>query len=439
MAEIQNVVLLSVDALRADHLSFHGYERDTSPFLADLASDAVSFDRAISPSSHTREAVPALLTGRYPDTFANNGYRLVRSSVGDRLSAAGYATAAFHSNPYVSRAYDFDSGFDVFDDNLMLGQNRLVALFERFLNKFVLNKGEYHTRAEEINEQSLGWIDGLDDGPFFLWNHYMDTHGPYNPPVGFDRFSERSVSNSDAQRLYQKSIKEPENVTKEENRLLIDLYDGEIRYLDAQLRHMIDGLDERGLLEDTLVILTADHGDGFDEHGYYTHPRRLHEELLRVPLLVLHPDRDPKRVEKLVSTLSVVPTILAAAGGQDDTLPRDDLFAEIEDESDGSRTVFASATGEDGDVRRFAVRDRRYKVVIERRLDDGEIVSETGFDLHADPGEQEQIREFDGRLTELHDQLYTFGNTRLGTVDAEMEAEKLDSEIEDRLEVLGYK
>jgi arylsulfatase len=221
MTDKPNVFLLTVDALRADHLGYHGYERDTSPFLDSLADRAVYFTTAISASSHTREAIPALLTGRYPDLFAANGYRCVTDTVADHLQTAGYDTAGFHSNPYVSRAYRFDSGFDTFDDDLRLGQHRVVALIQRALEKFLLNKGEYHARAETINDRSLDWLATVDDGPIFLWNHYMDPHGPYNPPNGYS-YVDEAISNSEAHDLYQTVINHPNAVSVDQKELLLD-------------------------------------------------------------------------------------------------------------------------------------------------------------------------------------------------------------------------
>ncbi|RLM62459.1 sulfatase, partial [Halorubrum sp. Atlit-26R] len=322
MTDRPNIILLSIDALRADHLGAHGYDRETSPFLDELADRELAFTTAISASSHTREAVPALLSGRYPDVFAANGYRYVPKTVADRLSEAGFRTAGFHSNPYVSRAYGYDSGFDTFDDDLVLGRNRFFALAQRALNKFVLNKGEYHARAAEINERSLSWLDSIDDDrPFFLWSHYMDPHGPYNPPEEYS-YSERELSNNDAQALYQKTIERPEDVSENERQLLIDAYDGEIRYLDDQLRRFFELLGDRGLVKESLIVVTADHGDAFGEHGYYTHPRHLHESLLHVPLLVSPPNASSsKTIHEPVSTLDIVPTIMEYVNRPDEELP----------------------------------------------------------------------------------------------------------------------
>ncbi|RLM83753.1 DUF229 domain-containing protein [Halobellus sp. Atlit-38R] len=445
MTDRPNIILLSVDALRADHLGAHGYERETSPFLDELADRELEFTTAISTSSHTREAVPALLSGRYPDVFAANGYRYVPKTVADRLSEAGFRTAGFHSNPYVSRAYGYDSGFDTFDDDLVLGRNKLVALAQRALNKFVLNRGEYHARAAEINDRSLSWLDGLsDEGPFFLWNHYMDPHGPYNPPAGLT-YADRELSNDEAQTLYQKTIDRPDEITDEERQSLIDAYDGEIRYLDDQLRAFFDALDDRGLLEESLIIVTADHGDAFGEHGYYTHPRYIHESLLHVPLIVSLPgERRSDTVTTPVSTLDIVPTMLEYAGESGRELPRGPLVDRDGELVQNEEVVFASATGEDEHegIRRFAARGERWKAVLEREIDSGEIVSEAVYDLAGDPTETEVLSVEDAESGTLVQQLKDFSASRLDSVDTttrEGNTEEQSTEVDERLEALGYK
>lgn len=442
MSDRPNVILLTVDALRADHVGYHGYERDTTPFLDSLADRVARFDTAISASSHTREALPALLSGAYPDVFAANEYRCATETVADRLSTAGYATAGFHSNPYVSRAYGYDSGFDTFDDDLRLGRNRFMALVQRALDKFLLNKGEYHARAETINRKSLEWLDESDE-PCFLWNHYMDPHGPYNPPEGYT-FADRELSNSEAHDLYQKCIKRPDEVTDEEIELLIDTYDGEIRYLDDQLRKVFDALNDRGLLDETLVVVTADHGDAFYEHGYYTHPRYLHEYLIHVPLLVSVPGDEPRHFERPMSLLNVVPTILDWAGVEADLPGRSLLDAGRVSVKSHLNVAYASAQGENEHqgIRRFAVRDERWKVHLERDLDSGEVVRTGVFDLESDQREQRSVESADERARELTERLETHSRERLTAVSSAVPTEsdaESDDEIEERLEALGYK
>ncbi|RDZ48216.1 arylsulfatase [Haloferax sp. Atlit-19N] len=412
-----NIILLSADALRADHLSCHGYHRETSPVLDDLASDSLHFTNAYSASSHTREAVPALLTGEYPDTAIDAKYRLATDTVAKTLSEEGFATAGFHSNPFVSRAYGFDQGFDEFDDDLHFGKHKVIALAQRALDKL---RNRHYARAEEINERSLEWLDSLDgDEPFFLWNHYMDTHGPYEPPGEYATlYTDETVSGRNAQSLYQRAIKDPDSITDDERQLLIDLYDAEIRYNDKRIGEFLDALRERGLLENSLLVFTADHGDAFGEHDYYEHPRYLHDEITHVPLIVRQPNGESGVVETPASTLDVVSTIESAFGGESE-------FSLVDPVTDTDRRVFSQARGENEDshLRRYAVRTAEDVCFCERDRESGEI-------------------EFtDSSNLELQSELREHVKARVAVENGESEGddEDVDEEIERRLEALGYK
>lgn len=422
-ADWENVILLSADALRADHLSCYGYDRETSPVLDELAEESIRFENAYSASSHTREAVPALLTGKYPDVAVDSGYHLDAKSVAETLSENGFATAGFHSNPFVSRAYGFDRGFDQFDDDLRLGQNKLIALAQRAFDKL---RNRHYARAEEINERSISWLDSLDsDEPFFLWNHYMDTHGPYEPPGDYATlYADRGLSGRDAQSLYQRAIDDPESITDEEQRLLIDLYDSEIRYNDMQIGEFLNSLRERGVLENSLLIVTADHGDAFGEHGYYEHPRYLHDEVTHVPLFVRPPGGRRDVVETSVSTLDIVATIERVVS-LDECSEGVSLLESIED----GRRVFSQARGEDTDshLRRYAVRSASSHAFCERDSESGVIeftevpdgTLRSALDTHVD----ERVRVENGET----------GRDAQGD-----NREEVDEEIERRLEALGY-
>lgn len=418
-AQPKNVILLTADALRADHLSHYGYERQTTPFLDSLAEQNTTFRNAFSPSSHTREAVPSLLTGQSPQDAVDQSYRLASDSVATRLADSGIRTAAFHSNPFISRAYGFDESFDTFDDDLYLGKHRLVALFQRAFDKL---RNRHYARADEINERSLEWLDSLGEENFFLWNHYMDTHGPYEPPKAYQRkFRDGVVSDREAQRLFKRAIQSPESITEEEQSKLVDLYDAEIRYFDDQVAELFSALEERGLLEDTLVIFTSDHGEAFGEHDYYEHPRFLHEELVHVPLVTIGESEPTKNIETAVSLVDLVPTILDVLGGDSEGLPGTSLRGSFVDDPDRD-TVFLQARGEgeDSNLRRFSARTSDAASFLERDVQSGEIDTE-----HGDETLLEELREYSARQTEAADER---GVERDTTAD-----------VDRRLEALGYK
>jgi len=426
MATRQNIVLVTLDALRADHLSSYGYSQKTSPFLDRFEADAVRFSRAYSASSHTREAIPAILTGKYPDSAVDGNFQRNADTVATSLSSEGYASAGFHSNPFVSRAYDFDQGFDTFDDDLRLGQNKLLALAQRALDKF---RNRHYARADEINERSLSWLDNLNsDQPFFLWNHYMDPHGPYEAPAEYQqRFHGEVVSGRAAQKLYHRAIDDPESITDDERQRLVDLYDAEIAYTDDLLKAFFGELRQRELLEETLVILTADHGDAFGEHGYYEHPRYLQDELVHVPLIISGPNLEPATINSPASTLDVVPTILSAARISTEGLPGQDL-REMATPADqfSDRTVISQARGENGNrhVRRFSARQQSATVYAEYDVNT-EIMNLSNNAENESLAEDLQAHIVDHTQSEID---------IAGEVDDEV-----DKEIEDRLSALGYK
>ncbi len=415
----QHVILLSFDALRADHLGCYGYDRETSPTLDQFAADSIRFKNAYSASSHTREAVPALLTGEYPDTAIDYTYRLATETIASTLRDEGFATAGFHSNPFVSRAYGFDRGFDEFDDDLHFGQHKLIALAQRALDKL---RNRHYARAGEINERSLSWIDSLHgDEPFFLWNHYMDTHGPYEPPGEYETlYHDDGLSGRDAQSLYRRAIKDPDSITDDEQELLIDLYDAEIRYNDAKIGDFLDALRERGILDRSLLIVTADHGDAFGEHGYYEHPRYLHDEITKVPLLVRPPGGADGVVETPTSTLDVAATISAAIGADADHEGRSLL-----DIADKDRTVFMQARGEkdDSHLRRYASRTRSGACFCERDRETGAI----------------EFDDCSSRSLRCELEAHVDGRVRRENGEDVAESDEVDEEIDRRLEALGYK
>jgi arylsulfatase len=416
----KNIVLLSVDALRADHLSYYGYTRETSPNMDKLADESIRFTNAFSASSHTREAIPALLTGKYPDEAVDGQYKRASDTIATFLGNQGFATGGFHSNPYVSRAYGFDAGFDVFDDDLYFGSNRLFALAQRLLDKI---RNRHYALAETINERALSWLDSLDDNePFFLWNHYMDPHGPYYPPREYQQaFTNQRPTKRKAKQLYRTSIDEPEKISSDNRQIQIDLYDGEISYLDEQIGAFCEALVERNLLSETLLVLTADHGDAFGEHGYYGHPRYLHEEVTRIPLIIRQPEgAGGKKISKPVSSLDVAVTILTSL-----SIDRDLPGMSLLDLSDNqNRTVFQQARGEGGDTSlwRFAARTEN-DVCLCWIGSENESVT---FEECSNPSLQRTLQKF----VKSRENKGAGSSTKDG---------KPNEEIERRLSALGYK
>jgi len=417
--DVNRVFLLTVDSLRADHMSAYGYDRETTPNLDRFCERAVRFENAFSTSSHTRESVPSILTGRYPDEAIDERYHLTADSIAARLDPR-VQSAAFHSNPYVSRAYDFGSDFDTFEDDLRLGGWKITAFLRLAWNRL---RGHFYARAGEINDRSLRWIDEREaDEPLFVWNHYMDPHDPYEPPEGSRAEFGVSVPD-DMQSMHRRAGRDPESITDDERQRLVDLYDAEVAHTDRRLGEFIDALEQRGLLEESLVVVSSDHGDAFGEHGYYGHPRRLHDELTHVPLLVSGSGFGAGEVVTApVGTINIPSTVLRAFGAETGALEPEPL-QDICRSPDAARTVFSQAGGE-GDnshLYRFSARDGEDTVLLERHRETGEVleIAENG-------------------APDLAEELKAHSRSHLPAWTPS-EDDVAEEEVEQRLKALGYK
>ena len=275
-----SILLVSIDTLRADHVGCFGDRNAATPNLDRWAAEGVLFEHAATPVPITLPAHATLLTGRLPHRHGlrDNGiYRLPEDvpTLAEGLVGAGYATAAVVGAVVLDRQYGIARGFQRYDD--AIGGERSLAIAER--------------PAGAVTDAALRAARGLQS-PYFLFVHYYDPHAAYAPPPPFDeRFRSRP-------------------------------YDGEVAYVDEQLGRLRTGLEALGLLRDTVVVLTADHGEGLGEHGEEAHGVFLYQSTLHVPLVVAAPGRWPagRRVASPVSLADVTPTLLELAGA---TIPGD--------------------------------------------------------------------------------------------------------------------
>lgn len=318
-----NVVLITVDSLRADHVGCCAEDDDRSltPNLDAFARQGAVFTRAFAQGPFTSFSVPSLFTARYPCHLPpmkwamhwgggeHQAGRLVESvpTLPEMLRAAGYHTAAFHSNPLLSRLWGFQKGFDVFFDDVFLSDTTLPAKMKLWVARLQrIFRTDPCMNARNLHARVRAWVEEAPE-PFFLWVHYMDVHGPY-----LSRKVLKYVS--PGERLWRKSWVEPAAVTPDERETLRSRYRRQIAYLDAELGRFWELLDLRRLLDRTLLVITADHGDEFFEHGGYSHRHKLYDELLHVPLTVRLPGERPARLSELTELIQVVPSVLDAVG-----------------------------------------------------------------------------------------------------------------------------
>lgn len=290
-----HVVLITVDTLRADHLSSYGYHLKTSPHMDELAQDGVRFDRAYTAIPMTGPAHFSMFTGRYPQEHGAriNGVSLPDGSkwltIPQVLRRFGYTSGAFVSAwPLIGRLTRLDRDFDTYDEEL----SRSYQVFHSM------------RWAEDVTRPALRWLDDhKDETNLFLWVHYFDPHEPYNLRKEF----------ADPEQVGEPHPETPEYTTQVDER--IRRYDSEIGYADKHIGMLLRRLDRLGLRENTLVVLVSDHGEGLGEQGFVGHGRWLYESTTRVPWIMRLPGRiQPGTViEQNVSLLDLAPTILDLA------------------------------------------------------------------------------------------------------------------------------
>ena len=321
-----NLVLVTIDCLRADHLSCLGYFKKTTPNLDYLASGGALFRQAISVAPGTPFSFLAAFTSTYPLMYGGQLYVTnQRTALAQLLKEHGYHTAAFHSNPWLSSHFGYHHGFDTFDDGMEKGQYKSLPGKGKGLVRSILGTSSKlykalasvyrsvifvnpYVEAEALTRKAISWLRGNPNNSF-LWMHYMDVHQPYLPRRRIISLFERHR----LVRLNQKAQEgrhKPGNLSPEEVNELVDLYDAEVSYTDEAIGRLLHMLKRSKILDSTFVIITADHGQEFMEHGHYAHGLHLYDELIRVPLIITGPGLRGQVIGQQVSLLDLAPTIL---------------------------------------------------------------------------------------------------------------------------------
>jgi arylsulfatase A-like enzyme len=449
---MRNVVLVTVDSLRADHVGSYGYRRDTTPVIDEFANDGLSFE-AYANANWTRASFPSVITSTYPLEYGGFEYLAdERITVGEAIQKSGHTTGAFHSNLWLSRDYNYNRGFDHFYDSksdpsllarlrtylkLNLDHDGVVyrtlqRLYDTTEEKTGVDVGQTYKDAETITDEALDWFHDVDE-PFFCWIHYMDVHHPYIPhddaaeKLGLDR----DISEREAIQLRRKMVEEPELISDEEYQRLIDLYDMEIRYTDTQIGRLKDAINTQFGTNETAFIVTADHGEEFQEHGQFSHNAGMYDEVLSVPLVVsgdsIHPDGHQN---ELVELLDIPPTCCDLAG------------APVPDTYRGRSVLDAAGSGTDASViaetwnqdeYKLALRTRQWKYIWDRHSGTTEL-----YNLEYDPEEQNNVvREYSEIAADLRDQLQAHLE-EIRETNTDLPNIEMDSETEERLKNLGY-
>ena len=421
--ERPNVVLVSIDCLRADHVGAYGYSRPTTPNIDALAEEGSVFQSASAVSSWTLPTHLSMLTGLFPTEHGVRRQQKLNPDVPflpELLSRAGYHVDGVASWYYLSQTFGFDRGFHSY--KLLVGHD-----------------------AEEIVDTAIDLVRRGEGGSQFLFVHLVDPHWPYDPPgdwiVRFGRPRDiTDVHDRIARREPPRDAEEVEDAMR--------LYDAEIAYADNQLGRLVDELKARSLYDNALIIVTADHGEAFYEHGHWQHTVSLYEEVTHIPLIVKWPRRSRSaRMEAPVSQVDIFPTILDAVG------------AEIPDTSAvslrqvGARSVVSELTSPaarlprcDGpsDVERecfkLSVRADSMKYIAKLAEEDGALVTvgQELYDLSSDPAERHDLSEKQtSRVNALSGRIRAFLRQARSRARSARDV-TLDEETTEQLRSLGY-
>lgn len=404
----RNVVVVSLDTLRDD---FVGSEREghrLTPALDARAEEGTRFTQALAPYPSTSASHMSLFTSRYPAehrvTHPKDTLAASVPTLAEIFAENGYETAAFTENGMLAAASGFERGFDQYDEN------RGISMWDA--------RGDIETTLD----RGLRWLRRHRHDQFFLFLHTYEVHTPYQPPRAFDRFRAPPAGN------------EKPGWARRRNR-----YAGEVVYTDHVLRRLFRTLERLGLADDTVVVITADHGEEFGEHGQMGHAKTVYDEVLRVPLVFWGPGLIPDDIERrdLVSLIDIGPTLLDLQGLPIPAALRGESLrpALLDGAPPESRVRFAEGPAkEHEDGRLFAARTATHKwITREKNANPTEI-----YDLRTDPSEQDNLAsdpELRRRGSELLRQ-YREIDARYATGDDE--DRDVDHETQQKLRALGY-
>ncbi len=401
-AKRPNVIFLTVDTLRADHLGLYGYDRPTMPWLDEFATEAVVFDNAVVPRGSTRASYASMLTGLYPYRHGARSNRLVlhedNRTLAEVLKTAGYRTGAFVSNfVLVAELSGCDQGFDVYDDRLTDKE---------------LFRTNYERSANQTADAILSWLENDPPQPFFLFTNFIDPHGPYLPPDKYRKqFQSGKTKSLDPGVIpdYQSRAGERADLYD-----FIDRYDAEIRYTNDAIERVVAGLKSKGIWENSIVVFTADHGESLGMHGlYFEHHFHVWEETTRVPLAIKLPGdwtMEGRRVTEAVSPMDLMPTVLGNGSGwvgidpptgmdgvdltplmKGVDVPARSMFVEFPSVASPARNPFPDV---------WAIRTATHKLIMVTDIESGATQQKALYNLRDDPNEQHPL-PLDGRHGEL--------------------------------------
>ncbi len=405
-----NLLILTLDTTRADHLGCYGYENAHTPNLDAFAQDrAVRFDNAITSVALTLPSHATIMTGTYPvfhGIHDNNGFILDEevTTLAEILSDEGYATGAVLASYPLSSEFNLDQGFDHYNDDFQEDwrESEIAARGDRSF-------GFVERTADRVNQAAKRWLDKHDQEPFFLWVHHFDPHQAYSPPAPYD------------------------------SQFASAPYDGEIAFTDEYFGRLLGDLEQRGLLDNTVIVVVGDHGEGLGDHGEPTHAAFVFDSTVRVPLLISSPAAGLAAggvVDHQVGTVDITPTVLELLGVEPHSdIQGQSLVSDLLNPGSGQSLPVLVETHfcqyHLGWAPLRALRTDQWKVVLGPKPE--------LYNLEQDPGETHNLAAVEpDKLAEMTESLQTFVREHTSPVWDRSIATALDPSVRANLEALGY-
>lgn len=488
-----NIVIISLDAVRAQNLPFYGYHRNTTPFLTSVEQDLFIYENAISSSYWTMPSIASLFTGMY-----TSGHRLVVD--GDKIDSSlcllpellqkhGYRSAGFVRNVYVSEYSGLHRGFNNFYSEFLLDKLKAAAslvskngvsrlqppgitrLSNQTSNNSAIKKyfSQIAARSVDILMDSgsrtfvrnfSSWLDDYKTEPFFAFFHFLETHSPYRAPLKFafkflslrDQLKKFNINHNHLDYLLGRS-----SMTAEDFQLLQSAYDNAIHYADYLIKKIFRLLQEQGVYDNTLIIILSDHGDNIGDHGLMFHYFCLYDTLIKIPLIVKYPRHIglTGRKAEVAQNVDIFPTILSILDVQDkkpwEQIQGNDLLgkAPLKREKNLAISELVKAFGPEREHFKEQLIRYNRRLLSVRTTDRKFIFSSEGdhecFDLASDPAEINNLYPDNARFLDLmekasmfYDKMNDFYISNKNKIDGGINPELLDRSVIEQLKSLGY-
>jgi len=425
-----NLLVITIDTLRADRLGCYGCDRPTTPHIDRLAGEGVQFTRVCCQAPLTLPSHCSIFTSRYTLSHGSLGHAYPLNenvrTLAEIARSRGMATAAFVSNHVLDRGYGLARGFDTYWE---AHQYSLAAL-----------KGLKKRSEDPTTDAALRWLGEHRGERFFLWVHWFHPHKPYDPPPDYarrfagQRAAGREWTVKDFAAVWEGSME----ISAVEVERLRALYDGEVAFSDAQLGRLLEELKNLGLYDRTLIVFTSDHGEVLYEHDrYFGHDIMLYEPCMLVPLVIRHPDWPPARLAGLVQSIDIMPTALSALGITTDApLEGRDLTPLVLGDADATTqiAVTISYPPREKSLPKFGLRTEDWKLILNETADGFE---RELYNLAQDPGEKVNLAAEDPERADALQRYYADWSEAV-RAHALTSEPRIDEEALENLRSLGY-